>query len=276
MCQVFPIVPLLVIALSAIPLSVAAQTSDHYALGPIKVEIVENDDAMQELRYQGKVLLTDDRVALDAPLQMGDVTLRVGAARQGGNSCGGARFILWQRAGQVAVSDLTDSCSPAQPVLDQGRLFLKAPPRPGTPGEVWEWTPSGGLVALEPEAFAPDPRLGWEDLARLEVAHPIEALKIAPVYLQLQNEMKPAQFATLTQTLSELGSGEVLPQGYAGQSCLKLECDQVFAHLWVDRKSQRSYALWADGETTYLHPEPIEDWPQWVALRASQIFTRAD
>jgi len=263
-------------ALVALALGTAvlqAAEVERHALGSTLLEVVETDDMSKELRHGGQVLISDYMLLLDEPMVIDGVPLRVGSVSAGGNVCGGERFVVWQQGQDVKLARTDDPCSYPQPEIEDGKLILKAPAVPGTPGQVWAFDPTKGLVAQQPVVFAPDRSLGWGDILDLEQpTHPMDVLAIGAVYDQLQAGMAPQDFDVLTATLAELGSGEHPAEGYAGHACYKMECEERFAYLWVDDAKQQAYVIWADGENMQLWPQPMEDWPEWIVRDASAVL----
>lgn len=250
-----------------------ADEVDRYPLGSTQLEVVETEDMTKELRHGGQVLISDYMLMLEEPLVLDGVSLRVGSVSAGGNVCGGERFVVWQQGEDVKLARTDDPCSYPEPVVTDGKLALVAPPVPGNPGPVWAFDPAQGLIAQEPVAFAPDPTLGWGDIVDLaQPTHPMDVLAIGPVYDQLKAGLSPQDFDVVSTTLSELGSGEHLAEGYAGYACYKLECEERFAYLWIDDAKQQAYVIWADGEDSQLWPEPMEAWPQWIIKNAAEVL----
>lgn len=242
-----------------------AQEAELYPLGSTTVDVTENNDFEKELRYEGKVLLADSMVVLDAQIVASGVALRTGTSSAGGNACAGQRFVIWQQGAEVKLAQVDDPCYIADPVVSDGVLRLVGEPLPGAPGRIWAFDPAKGLVEEAPVAFGAATGTGWEDVAKLdEHAHPIDALKIAPVYHQLQNALTPEHFARFSEILSELGSGGPVPEGYAGHACVKLDCETVHADLIIDTAAQQVFAAWSDGDNQFAFPGNFDSWPDWA------------
>lgn len=232
-----------------------------------EVTVTDTDDFMQELRVDGQVVLEDGLILLDQELTVAGMPVLTGVSGPGGNACDAAPFVLSLPEGQAARLDgPIDTCSFMALEPGPEALIWSSEPLPDLPGEVWTWTPAAGFAPGADQAFAPDTTEGWGDLAVLDRAHPVEALKVAPVYAALTEGLPPAEWETLSRILSGLGSGGLVAQGYRGEACTKLVCQTEFAILWLDRDRQQVFAFWReDGDATdHMFPADNSQWPQWV------------
>jgi hypothetical protein len=140
------------------------------------------------LVVDGEVLHENGVIYLDeAPQTMGGVTVVTGVAGSGGNACGAAPFVLALPEGAApALYGPVDSCREFSMQVQPEALVFATEPLPSVPGEVWVWNPAEGLTEAPPEDFSADSSAGWEALPRLAQAHPVEAMKLAPVLQALQ------------------------------------------------------------------------------------------
>jgi hypothetical protein len=218
------------------------------------------------LLVDGKVLHEDGVIYLDPePRVVGGVTVVTGVAGVGGNACNAAPFVLVLPEG--AAPELfgpVASCAylPLVEVQPEAIVFA-ADPVPSQPGEVWVWNRTTGFTEALPEPFAPDAGSGWELLDRLDIAHPVEVLEIAPVYAMLEAGLGPADWAAFSERISGLGSGSRTGEGYLGSACLKLTCEADWAILYLHVATRQAFAIWhVRGEIeNRIWPEDTNLWP---------------
>lgn len=139
-------------------------------------------------------------------------------------------------------------------------LVFATEPLPSEAGENWVWTPASGLTKALPEEFSAV--AGWEAMATLAEAHPVDAMKLAPVLGALQGGLG-ADYAVFADRISDLGSGDLTAGGYLGQACLKLTCDADWAFLDLHAATEGVFAAWAvTGEDgPHLWPADTARWP---------------
>lgn len=227
-----------------------------------EITLTHDEMGMAALAVDGQVLIEDGAVFLDEAVQdFGGLSVLTGIAGAGGNACGAAPFVLElpERAAPVLHGPL-DSCREFALEVQEAALVFSTEPLPSMPGEVWVWTPDAGLTAAAPVAFAADPALGWEALDSLALAHPSEALRLAPVLAALQGGLG-AGYPAFAERISDLGSGDLVPGGYLGQACLKFTCTEDWALLYLDRAGQGVFAAWAVGGEVLAWPGDMALWP---------------
>lgn len=246
--------------------AVAQDSKDSRTVAGHAVSIVEGADFLQVLQVDGKDMHSDGLILLDQEFAVGGVPVLTGVSGSGGNACDAAPFVLVLPEGQPARLDgPIDTCSYMELTPGEAGLEWAAEPLPDMPGEVWRWTPDAGFAKGEATAFAPDATEGWGDLAALKGAHPVDALKLAPVYAELTQGMSAADWNSYSAILSGLGSGDLTAQGYRGEACTKLICDSEYAVLWLDQASEQAFAFWVqDGQEPRSYPADTGAWPQWV------------
>ncbi|MCC6519052.1 MAG: hypothetical protein IT543_09410 [Tabrizicola sp.] len=229
-------------------------------------EITVNDDGMGSaaLIVDGEVLHENGVIYLDEAAQtLGGVTVVTGVAGSGGNACGAAPFVLaLPESAAPALYGPVDSCREFSMQVQPEALVFATEPLPSVPGEVWVWTPAEGLTEAPPEDFAADSSAGWEALPRLAQAHPVEAMKLAPVLQALQAGLG-ADYPVFAERISDLGSGDLTAEGYLGQACLKYTCDTDWALLYLHPATEGVFAAWhVDGEVEpHFWPADTGLWP---------------
>lgn len=262
----------------AAPAALLAQTPpDRLPLGPYEASVVETGDFNRQLLVDGKVLAEDGLVLLDQALELGGVSLVTGVAGAGGNACNATPFVVWLQEGLPQIAGPIDSCSYFETEVRGDRLIFTSAALPGSPAEIWHWSPSEGLRPDQAEGFSPDASETWADFSGLAGKHPIEAMSFGPVYSLLSQSMSPEDWESYIAILSGLGSGDLGENGYSGSACVKLNCDAERAWLWIDPARQQAVALWMGPEDEEPLSWPYEraDWPEWVQLEAARIFSGA-
>ena len=229
-------------------------------------DVAVSNDGMggAALLVDGEVLHENGVIYLDEATQtIGGVAVVTGVAGAGGNACGAAPFVLALPEGAApALYGPVESCREFSLQVQPEALVFATEPLPSIPGEVWVWNPVTGLTAALPEEFAADPALGWADLPMLAGAHPVEALKLAPVLAALQAGLG-ADYPAFAERISDLGSGDLTGEGYQGEACVKLTCEEDWAVLYLDSASEQPFVIWnVSGEANYrIWPADTNLWP---------------
>lgn len=251
-------------AVLALILSWPAMTLADEKLTIAGHEIVVTSDGIWSatLAVDGVVLHENGLIFLDPEVQdLGGLAVVTGVAGAGGNACNAPPFVLALPEGAPPqFFGPVDSCAHLVPSVEAETLIFASAPLPGYPGEVWVWTPGKGFAAGEPVDFAAS--LGWEAFDTLAETHPADALAIAPVLEALQAGLGP-DYPVFAERISDLGSGDLTPEGYLGRACIKFTCDDDWALLYLDRASQGVFAAWAvTGDPAPRHwPKDMADWP---------------
>lgn len=236
-----------------------------------KLSVTDDGMGSAALLVDGEVLHENGVIYLDEAVQtLAGVTVITGVAGSGGNACGAAPFVLAlpEETGPALYRPL-DSCREFTMQVQPEALVFSTEPLPSEPGEVWVWNPTTGLTEALPEEFSADSGAGWEALPTLAQAHPVDAMKLAPVLSALETGLG-ADYPVFAERISDLGSGDLTAEGYLGRACLKYGCETDWAVLYLHAASQRVFAAWAvSGEAKpHLWPEDSGDWPveAWAAL----------
>ena len=247
--------------------------AESWQLAGHAVTLEDTGEGGARLVADGAVVLEDWQVFADGALQVPGGAVVWGAAGPGGNACNAAPFALWlPQGGPARLDGPADSCAYLVPAPGPDGISWTAEALPGEPSETWVWTAAGGLVAGQGAAFAPEAGLGWEALAGLDGQHPVEALKLSPVWAALQAGLAPADMQAFSERISELGSGGLTGADYLGEACLKFTCDADWALLYLEAATQRVFAAWHVGGEAgpHLFPADPGGWPAaaMAALRA--------
>jgi hypothetical protein len=243
----------------------AAAGADGLTVNGHEIAVTNDGMGAAALKVDGQVLHENGVIYLDEATQMvGGVSVVTGVAGAGGNACGAAPFVIaLPEGGSPEFYGPADSCA-YLPIVDvqPEAIIFASEPTPSVPGEVWVWNRISGLTTALPEEFAAQDDKGWEDLDGLQGAHPVEAMKLAPVLYALQAGLG-AGYPEFAERISDLGSGDLTAEGYLGQACLKFTCDTDWAMLYLHPATQGVFAAWTvagDGEPR-LWPEDTSLWP---------------
>jgi hypothetical protein len=239
-------------------------------------EITVTGDGMGSaaLLVDGQVLHENGVIYLDEATQsLGGVTVVTGVAGAGGNACGAAPFVLALSEGAApALYGPLDSCREFTMQVQPEALVFSTEPLPSEPGEVWVWNPVTGLTEALPEEFVADTGAGWEAMPTLAGAHPVDAMKLAPVLSALQGGLG-ADYPVFAERISDLGSGDLTAEGYLGQACLKFTCDGDWAFLYLHPSTEGVFVGWhVTGEIEpHIWPADTNLWPAeaMAALRGA-------
>lgn len=234
-----------------------APAQEIKAVAGRQVAVTEDGAGGYVLSVDGLAILQDGAIFLDPEaVVVGGVPVLTGVAGSGGNACGAAPFVLALPEGAApALHGPIDSCRAFDMALQSDALVFASEPLPSLPGEVWVWNPVTGLTEALPEEFAADPGRGWDALPDLAGAHPVEALRLAPVLAALQAGLGP-DYPLFAERISDLGFGDLVPGGYLGQTCLKTTCDADWAVLYLDAATEQVFAVWGvDGVVTHWPPD---------------------
>jgi hypothetical protein len=212
------------------------------------IEIKDDGMGSAALLVDGEVLHENGVIYLDAAVQTpGGVTVVTGVAGAGGNACGAAPFVLALPEGAAPqLYGPLDSCREFTLQVEPEALVFSTEPLPSEPGEIWVWNPMTGLTEALPEEFSATDGAGWEAVPTLTEAHPVEAMKLAPVLSALQAGLG-AGYPVFAERISDLGSGGLTPEGYLGRACLKFTCDADWAFLYLHPASEGVFAAWHVG-----------------------------
>jgi hypothetical protein len=229
-------------------------------------DVTVRDDGMGSaaLIVDGEVLHENGVIYLDEAKQtLGGVTVVTGVSGSGGNACGAAPFVLALPEG--AAPELygpVDSCREFTLQVQPEALVFSTEPLPSEPGEVWVWNPTTGLTEASPEEFTADTGAGWEAVPMLVGAHPVDAMKLAPVLQALEAGLG-AHYQAFAERISDLGSGDLTAEGYLGQTCLKYTCEADWALLYLHPATEGVFAAWqVEGEIEpHVWPQDTSLWP---------------
>lgn len=248
--------------------------ADAMTVGTHQIEVKDDGMGSSALVVDGEVLHEDGVISLDpAPQTVGGLTVVTGVSGAGGNACAAAPFVLALPEGAApAMYGPVDSCRAFTLQVQPQSLVFASEPLPSEPGEVWVWNATTGFSEASPEGFVAEEGAGWDAVPGLAGAHPVEAMKLAPVLKALQDGLG-ADYPAFAERISDLGSGDLTPEGYLGRACLKFTCEADWAFLYLHPSSQRVFVAWhVEGEIEpHIWPRDTNGWPPeaMAALRAA-------
>jgi hypothetical protein len=248
--------------------------ADGLSIGGHEITVKEDGMGSAALLVDGEVLHENGVIYLDEAVQtLGGVMVVTGVAGSGGNACGAAPFVLALPEGAApALYGPLDSCREFTMQVQPDALVFSTEPLPSEPGVIWVWNPVSGLTEALPEEFSADMGAGWEAVPGLSGAHPVDAMKLAPVLAALQAGLG-ADYPAFAERISDLGSGDLTPEGYLGQACLKFTCEADWAFLYLHPATENVFVGWhVMGEIEpHIWPTDTNIWPDeaMAALRAA-------
>ncbi|MDQ2065854.1 hypothetical protein Q9295_05690 [Xinfangfangia sp. CPCC 101601] len=257
------------------PFAALAQAADErFDLGGHEVLLRATEDFTSAVIMGGETLHEDAQVLLDPVLDLAGTPVLSGLSGAGGNACSAAPFVLALKNGQPELDGPVETCTYLERSIEGDALVYSNTPLPGVPSEVWRWTVAGGWSQEDGQEFQPLAGETWADSAVLAGKHPIEALGFAPVYAIFKQGMSPVDFAAYTNALAEMGSGDLGALGYQGEACWQVDCEGVWARLWIDPATKTAVAIWqaAEDDAPRFFPEAAETWPAWIQDAAQSVL----
>lgn len=239
------------------------------------LEVKDDGAGSAALLVDGEVLHENGVIYLDEATQtLGGMTVVTGVAGAGGNACGAAPFVLALPEGAAPqLYGPIDSCREFTLQVQPEALVFTTEPLPSDPGEVWVWNPTTGLTEASPEGFTAEEGAGWNAVPGLAGAHPVDAMKLEPVLKALQEGLG-ADYTAFAERISDLGSGDLTPEGYLGQACLKFTCEADWAFLYLHPATEGVFVGWHEmGEIEpHIWPADTNLWPPeaMAALRTAE------
>jgi hypothetical protein len=146
-------------------------------------QIVRTDEfGEQQLIVDGKVLLEDLHVNIEAvaPTETGVVV--IGRSDPGGNMCNSSVFIVHAaKKARPKLHGPLELCFPATWNMTDGVITVSTSAFPGNDGQNFTWTPQNGLVERPVTKHKPNPKLGWQELQRAKNVYLLDLFDYGPV-----------------------------------------------------------------------------------------------
>ena len=208
------------------------------------------------------IVLEDDRISLKSILTVANTPILIGFSG-GGAACNDSPFIVSLRKDGLATLDgpLATCRTTEIEVLETGLIFTSTP-LPGTPGEVWAWTPKDGVTKRDDVAFVPEDK-GWKDVREGSINHPTDVFRYREIAEQAE-ELLGNDREVFLELLSGPGSGHFSNGHYLGKACMAHNCTRAGAMIYLDPDIKGVFLAWKpDGRTTEIVPAFIF-WPSAV------------
>ena len=242
--------------------AIAQDTVSHFV-------VFGHDVSLTEIRGNRRlevddIVLEDDRISLKSILTVANTPILIGFSG-GGAACNDSPFIVSLRKDGLATLDgpLATCRTTEIEVLETGLIFTTTP-LPGTPGEVWEWTPKDGVTKRDDVAFVPEDK-GWKDVREGSINHPTDVFRYREIAEQAE-ELLGNDREVFLELLSGPGSGHFSNGHYLGKTCMAHNCTRAGAMIYLDPDIKGVFLAWKpDGRTTEIVPELIF-WPSPVQL----------
>ena len=205
------------------------------------------------------IVLEDDRINLKSILTVANTPILIGFSG-GGAACDDAPFIVTlHKDGPATLDGPIATCQTTEmEVLETGLIFTTAP-LPGTPGEVWSWTPKDGFKKGDNIAYVPE-HMGWEDLRDGAITHPTDVFRYREIAEQAA-ELLGNERDVFLKLLSGPGSGHFSNGHYLGEACMAHNCTRAGAMIYLDPDIKRIFLAWKpEGQETEIVPE-LFFWP---------------
>lgn len=248
----------------------AAPESFPFAGGTLT--ITENDDYEKVLAFDGQELARNYVVFYDRTIELGETSVALFAAGDGGNACGPATVIVWKpKDGDVTSEIVGEDCGAPPAAATADSLYFVPYLIPGDSSPVQVWSPERGLRLAGMLSFVPQPGTGWEDLDPDSYENIIEALSNEAVYKAAAKLLGARLGEVVTGLLVGGGTERTVTGVFYASGCVPHACGTADAFMAVDPNGRKLYFAQA-GE----RPEPdawpaLKTWPPAIrsAMRAA-------
>ncbi|HHZ09255.1 MAG TPA: hypothetical protein GX405_10820 [Rhizobiales bacterium] len=244
----------------------AAPESFPFAGGTLT--ITENEDYEKVLAFDGNELARNYVVFYDRTVELGETSVALFAAGDGGNACGTATVIVWKpKDGDVTSEIVGEDCGAPPAAATADSLYFVPYLIPGDSAPVQVWSPERGLRLAGMLSFVPQPGTGWDDLDPDRYDNIIEALSNEAVYKAAEKLLGNRLSEVVTGLLVGGGTEKTVTGVFYASGCVPHACGSADAFMAVDPNGRKLYFAQA-GE----RPEPdawpaLKTWPP--ALRSA-------
>ncbi len=244
----------------------AAPESYPFAGGTLT--ITENDDFEKVLAFDGNELARNYVVFYERTIELGETSVALFAAGDGGNACGAAAVIVWKpKDGDVTSEIVGEDCGAPPAAATGDSLYFVPYLIPGDSSPVQVWSPERGLRLAGMLSFVPQPGTNWEDLDPDGYDNIIEALSNEAVYKAAAKLLGGRLSEVVTGLLVGGGTEKTVTGVFYASGCVPHACGSADAFMAVDPNGRKLYFAQA-GE----RPEPdawpaLKTWPP--ALRSA-------
>lgn len=234
--------------------------------------ITENDDFEKVLAFDGIELARNYVVFYDRTIELGETSVALFAAGDGGNACGPATVIVWKpKDGDVTSEIVGEDCGAPPPAATGDSLYFVPYLIPGDSSPVQVWSPERGLRVAGMLSFVPQPGTGWDDLDPDGYDRIIEALSNEAVYKAATRLLGNSLNDVVTGLLVGGGTEKTVTGVFYASGCVPHACGSADAFMAVDPDGRKLYFAQA-GEK----PEPsawpaLKTWPPAIrsAMKAA-------
>ena len=258
--------------LALIPAMGGAQES--FVLEGKTFEILEGEDYIKQVKFGDKVLFEDWYVSTASlPMKIEGHEVQILSASAGGNICDAMPVMIWLEGGEPKVDASYEGCFSVDVRPKEDGIEIELPARFGYEGSVTLWRPSTGHVLKETKEFRAGLKGTWADIATSEIHTPLDAMSNAAVYDAVVAQAGD-DLPILHEAISWLGDGEKRNGGFAGSSCYKFDCEEVYAYMWLDPSSEKAMLVYKGGDLTAPKslPANLKDWAPWAAAEAKAVL----
>jgi len=234
--------------------------------------ITENDDFEKVLAFDGRELARNYVVFFDRTVELGETSVALFAAGDGGNACGAATVIVWKpKDGDVAAEIVGEDCGAPPAAATTDSLYFVPYLIPGDSAPVQVWSPERGLRVGGMLSFVPQPGTGWEDLDPDGYDNIIEALSNEAVYKAATRLLAGKMNEVVTGLLVGGGTEKTVTGVFYASGCVPHACGSADAFMAVDPNGRKLYFA-----QTGDRPEPnawpaLKTWPPAIrsAMKAA-------
>lgn len=230
--------------------------------------ITETDDDEKVLAFDGNELARNYVVYYDRTVEIGESSVALFAAGDGGNACAPATVIVWKPKDGAVTSEIVGEDCGAPPAAASGdSLYFVPYLLPGESSPVQVWSPGRGLRLAGMLSFVPQPGTGWDDLDPDTYDNIIEAFSNEAVYKAATKMLGDRLIDVATGLLVGGGTEKTVTGVFYASGCVPHACGTADAFMAVDPNGRKLYFAQA-GE----RPEPdawpaLKTWPP--ALRSA-------
>lgn len=241
---------------------------ESYPFAGGTLTITENDDFEKVLAFDGRELARNYVVFYERTVELGEISVALFAAGDGGNACGAATVIVWKpKDGDVTSEIVGEDCGAPPAAATTDSLYFVPYLIPGDSAPVQVWSPERGLRLAGMLSFVPQPGTGWDDLDPDGYDNIIEALSNEAVYKAAAKLLGNRLSEVVTGLLVGGGTEKTVTGVFYASGCVPHACGSADAFMAVDPNGRKLYFAQA-GE----RPDPdawpaLKTWPP--ALRSA-------
>lgn len=228
-------------------------------------QIVRQDDfTEQRLIVDGKVLLEDMHVEIEAIAPTATGVVAIGRSDPGGNMCNSSVFIVHAvKQAKPKLHGPLELCFPATWNMTDGVITVSTEAFPGYDGQNFTWTSQKGLVERPVTKHKPDPKLGWQELQRAKNVYLLDLFDYGPVAAALYSLMAKDTAEVLRIARGPASPGTITNGIYVGDACMAHACNISQVLVVVDTNRKKVFMAWTpeDAEKVTAVRPAVAEWP---------------